>query len=368
MIEELHKTIHKEQKTKISRTLTLSKDHHETPIQCKQVDHDKINKMYEKTLTMKLHNKMNFGMFVNGTSHYEDFDYDYNEGDIVNVTCTVHDYADITLDVEMIEELHKTTYRERDSKISRSLTLSNRHHETTIQCKQVDHDNVNPMFQKTLTMTLHNNNNKMNAERPKTDNNSHMQKTTDVDDDTHAGNVPIWLWSLICCGCIILILISIAIVKVTKNQCQTMQQSNMEYENLAAQQNQPFPNSSRIEDIYCKPADVKSSSENVYAQPYRPNDVADLYSVPIPKNRRKNPPTECLYAELNLHNNEIASKRPQVKESDYACIVPPSTINADKMRSKNNDYSNVFDNDQYVNNKDTEYVEPSYCEVVRKNN
>ncbi|KAM3955659.1 uncharacterized protein ACR2FA_010417 [Aphomia sociella] len=184
----------------------------------------------------------------------------------------------------------------------------------------------------------------------------------------------IWAWVLIVCGTVTIITILISIAKAIRRHIKTLAQRDAEYENLTSQNTPNFPATSKLEDTYCNPADMMSSSGDIYAQPYRPSTVEELYATPMPKSSRNKPIAECLYAELNLPDkkNELYAEilpkniRKKTEENNYASI---KELTDRAGQDSKTEYANTFDKDRYVNSKDsgnTEYVEPSYCEVGRR--
>ncbi|XP_026754039.2 uncharacterized protein LOC113514221 [Galleria mellonella] len=318
-------------------------------------------------------------MTVNGESHQNNFTYNYMEDDdnTVNVTCVLAKSPEsmMTYDIQMIEGFGNfSTINSSISTLNRNFKLGINHNGTNIRCILIDHDNKEEIATIFMTLNITTPNKNKVTQKPATskDTSSELIETSSElsknNEPNSAQNGQLWLWILIICACVILIFITLSIIKAIKKYFRTLRQSNTEYENLTSQNTQPFPNSSTLEATYCSPADLKSSgSENIYAQPYKPKNPEDLYSIPIPKSKRKNPPAESLYAELAFHNknDQIDSRNlgRNEKEPEYACIKKAPNANDKQKQASSTDYTNVFEKDRYVNSKDQEYVEPSYYEV-----
>jgi hypothetical protein len=143
-----------------------------------------------------------------------------------------------------------------------------------------------------------------------------------------------------------------------------------------------FPSAPKLEETYLDPADCQESpyaytrnyEAETYALPYN-RPIEELYTKPIPKSQRKNPPLYSVVLpkskKREVTDTEIAvspskNKPRVVDETIYATVINQGSSEGNYADPN---YTNVFNNEPYVNSKSakdtSEYAEPSYCELNR---
>ncbi|XP_075982187.1 uncharacterized protein LOC142980601 [Anticarsia gemmatalis] len=288
------------------------------------------------------------------TSRYSYYVYEYHDGEQLTLNCSAP-----TLIPYGFININGTVYKEISDETIQHVKLTSADNHTFFKCERLTYDKKTVMSQINVLFL-------MNTYESKYDMYNNMYNS-ETDVETNNGSTLLAVAAIIC---IALICVAIAFIYMSKKRKQRAQEGEQNLINIQSGTTiPPYPaqwNTNNMKTNNYTNKNVLRETENAF------------YAQVIPKCQRKGKDEENIY-----ENNTIEAKKDEIRTSElnYASldfeqakyVNKENTPNVDsnavyaeiRVNEKDDNLYNNIGNNEYGNNIESEYIEPTYSEVLK---